>query len=371
MPDLPPGTQPQPVELRSEPVPPAGSGTPRGAAPEDPQREARSRPWIVATGLVLVVSFVVVTENDYPPIDASLTTSLPSPGSMIELTGATTDGPIEASLGSFVVNQIPPGRAAAVEARGKEILIRMRVSRDGCRELEAEIGGSCAGPPRPPLHALERLTVRSPAEPVKARISSASASTFRLGQNAEPARQGPPGEWSLTENARRTEVSLICHWRTPLAVTLLPGQAEVECSPDEAVFELLLVNRKAYAPTLSLNEVHSLEARVSGRRAAMTVDDGVLRLGGAETEIHEPEAARIALAAGPNSVALRLLSSAESGATETSLRSSAATRAAIDGDDELPSRLDRDELLKGLAYSAILGMLGTLVVLLIAGRRKR
>jgi len=380
MSDIRSSQQPPPDELRSEPVPLAASGGPpvdppeASREPEDRHQEALLRFWLAAVGFAAVAVFVAATESDHPPIDASITTSLPSPQSITELSNAAPEAPVEASLESFAINRIPPSAETAIAGRGMEMLIRMRVSRSDCSELEAEIGGSCDGRPRPPLHAIERFTARSSAGPISALISSTQADVFRLGQNGAPTRQGPPDQWWLVENAGRTKVNLICRWDIPLAVTLLPGRAEVECSPDEAVFKLLWVNRSAYAPTLSLGRVDSFEARLRGRRATMAIDDGLLRLGGSETEIQSPRAKRIALdAAGSDFVHLKTIAPTEDGGARTSLTTPGAAQASIGGDELMPSWLDRHDQVQGLAYSAagglLLGAAGALLALVIVRRR--
>lgn len=368
-------------------MPNSDSSSSQANAGEDPKRaegEATPPPatgdtalWTLKGGSALLAIFslpLAWAACSHPPVDAVFKTSPPRGATVIELAEATLVAPLYAELGSFDFHQIPPRRSTATNGMGKELLIRLRVAGDSCGELEEQIGGSCQRP-KPPLHAPESLTIQAEKGALEALLTATSAETLRLEQTTEPRRPGEPEQWSLTESASRTTLRLRCVVPTPLGVSLLPGQANPECAPDEAIYKLLIVNRRPYLPTLSFNRTLVFTADTEARWGAITVDRGRLTQEGSVQAPPVTEPTEVALAAAEGDrVRMRLGSPDQAGITATGLSASRAEAALLDWRDETVSRLDRHPMLRSWG----LGILGGLLVLVlinlivvVAGRRER
>ncbi|HYJ22825.1 MAG TPA: hypothetical protein VEW07_12495 [Solirubrobacterales bacterium] len=354
-------------ELRTEPIP---VDDPGAAPPTTAQKSGESsndlasRTWKVATALFVPIAFfTVVAEESHEPIAVTFKTTQPAPDTRIKLNDASLNAPILATAESFGFSHIAPVDAPAIDGRGKELVIRLRVSRDSCRELETQIGGDCSGPAKPVLHAPERFTIRAATGMIEAQATMGPATVLEVGQPTESTQTGPPPQWSLSGDANRTEVTITCPWDTPLAFTFLPAHTHPECSPDGVFYRALIVNREPYLATLSFDLVRSFEVHARARRVTMIAADGRLPLGGPEDEIQGVEPAAIVLeAAAPDQVELSLTSPSNAGPAATSLESPRAAAILVDDHSRVPSWLDRRDKLESFAYAAFLTLLLTAVL---------
>ncbi|HEV2790575.1 MAG TPA: hypothetical protein VGV69_04675 [Solirubrobacterales bacterium] len=356
---------------------PEASGEPRPAAeiPVDPKGEPapekseNSAGWLLkgaVLALVPVAAFIVATEWWHPSAEASFDTSRPTPSSIVELSDAALETPLEASIGSFSISQIPPLGKVGPDGYGKKLLIRLRVAEQSCEELEARIGGSCGGGFKPALRQPERFSMRTEGGALEAFVSTTSAEAFEIGQNAEPEQPGPSREWSLTENAAKTEVKIRCLGDTSLEVTLLPGEAHPRCSPDGVFYRLLIVNRRNYPPILSFTEVSALKVETDGRRVELTANDGALDLDGVEREVPALAPTPVTLEAAEGElVHLKLAPPGVPGAPTVSLSSPKVDEAFFDDQSTMPSWLDRHSRLETLVYGVLLSLFTTVLVNLV------
>jgi hypothetical protein len=342
------------------------------APPQTPISESSRKINGVAAVLVVLGPLTIWAALSHPPIDAEFRTGRLTKGTVLELQKATVEGSLKAEIGSVGFSQIPPPGPAEAGGQGKELLIFLRVSEQSCRSLEAEIGGSCSGRPRPPLHPPERFTIRSEGGAMEALLSLTPAKIMQLGQNAEPTQPGPPREWSLRADAHRATLTLRCRSTTSLGVTLLPGQAHPHCAPDAAIYKLLITNRLPYLPILSFNRARTMVAAASAQQGTMTAEPGTLTLGGSATETPGLEPTEVALdAAGSSSVSLDLRAPDGGGNTAVVLKAREAEGATLDGQEEIPSRLDRDKTARTLAIGVLVTLFLTVVLELSVGIGRR
>jgi hypothetical protein len=318
--------------------------------------------WTLKGGVTLlaIISLPVAwAACSHPPIAASFKTLPPRGASVIELADATLNAPVEAELGSFEFHQIQPPRSIDEDGMGKELLIRLGVSRGSCEELEDRIGGSCAGP-EPPLHSPEGLAIETGGGTLEALLRTTSATTLSLEQTTEPRGPAEPQHWSLKGSASRMTLRLRCVVSTPIDLTLLPGEAHPECSPDGEVYKLLIVNRRPYLPSLSFNRTLTFTADAEARWAVATIHRGRLTQGTSSQSPPVTEPSEVALAAAEGDRVHLLLGSPDpAGIVATTLSASRTEAALLDWRDETLSRLDRHPTVKSWS----LGILGGLLVL--------
>lgn len=264
-------------------------------------------------------------------------------------------------MGTFALSQLPRTGRHPLDGSGKQVLIRIRVGRNDCRYLETQIGGSCQGTAKPPLHRPERLIVRSEDLPVIARITTNTGASLDLGQRGRGKGAGVPEDWSLSSDAGRTEVTISCPRDTPLVIDLLPGQSSPTCSPGATLYQLLIVNRVPYPPLLSLNKARTMEGGVDVRHAAALIERGTLTLGSKEREVSGYTPVNMTAANG-RPFHLRLTMPPPNEAPAVFLNSPGAIAVSDGGTDVIPSELDRDSTRKTILIALIIGFSTTLIL---------
>ena len=305
---------------------------------------------------VLIVAIgTAVADRFHPAIAATFEAREISPGTAIALDEARLLQPVTVTAGSFGLSQILPFGPIEVPGRSGQLLVRLRVDARDCKRLTARLGGSCKGTPKL-VPMPEQLGITGNSDPLEARLETTPAAEASLGQNREEASLQPPREWSLTENAKKTTLTLTCLQPVALSVTRSSPPLHSSCSPDGPFFQLAYVNRKPYAPILAFDGSRTFQSTVAARRVEVSVDDGDLSFGDVQREVHEVEPTTVALK-GSEPIEMRVVSPASEGVAATRLISKKTAEATVGEEDVVPSLLARDELAKSIAYGAILTLL--------------
>lgn len=340
----------------SEPAASSDSEHTSAVNPDSSEIAKLERAWkIAAAGLIVFAIGAVVGEYLHPAIGATFDAREASPGTAIALHDARLVQPMTATASAFGLSRVLPVGPIEVKGSGGELLLRLRVAADDCKQLVAQVGGSCAGPPQPtPMP--EQLGITAPKGELETRLEMTPAGEARLGQNSEVERPRPLREWSLTENAHKTTLTLRCIKSVSLTFTRLPVHAHPTCSPEGPFFELALVNHEPYAPTLAFDGSRSFRTVAVASSVAMMVDSGILSFGDVQRKVHGVEPTQVALA-GDDPVEMRLASPAFDGAAAPRLVSEATTSATVGDEDAVPSLLARDSTAEAIVYGAILTLL--------------
>ena len=305
---------------------------------------------------VLVVAIgTAVADRLHPAIAATFEARQISPGTAVALDDAHLLEPITVTAGSFGLSQILPVGPIVVPGRSGELLLRLRVDPRDCKQLTARLGGSCKGTPKL-VPMPEQLGITGTSDALEARLETSPAAEARLGQNGEEASPQPPREWSLTENAKKTTLTLTCLQPVALSVTRSSPPLHPSCSPDGPFFQLAFVNRKPYAPILAFDGSRTFRSTVAARRAEISVERGDLSFGDVQREVHGVEPTTVALA-GEEPIEMRVASPAVEGAAATRLISKRTAEARVGEEDIVPSLLARDSLAETIAYGTILTLL--------------
>jgi hypothetical protein len=339
---------PQPVET-ADPSPgisPAG-----GADPVDPAK--LEQVWRLAAFSLLVVAGLAATANHlHPPIDATFEARTISPGAEIVLREAHLRQPLTATASAFGLSQIAPLGPIAVPDRGGKLIVRLRVAPRDCGQLVARFHGSCAGSPRlTPMPEL--LGITAPDGVLEMRLEMAQAARARIGQNGEP---GQSHEWSLTENANTTTLTMRCLRSVPLTVTDPPFHLHPTCSPEGSFFELAFAGHKAYAPTLAFDGEGTFQALAAATHVETEVDSGVLYFGDVQRRIHGVEPTAVGLD-GDEPVDVRLGFPSSQSTSATALASGKFSSATVEGENTVPSLLARNNTIESIVYGAIVTLL--------------
>jgi hypothetical protein len=327
-------------------------------APDEDSSEAAKleRMWRITAASFLVVAIgAVAADRLHPAIGATFEAREVTPGQAITLHDARLVRPVTATASAFGLSQIRPLGPIEIPGRDGELLVRLRVAAGDCRQLVTRVGGSCAGRPQPQPMA-EQLGITAPRGELETRLEMTPAGEARLGQNGGGARLRPPREWSLTENAHETTLTLRCLRPVSLTVTSLPAHAHPNCSPDGPFFELALVNHKPYAPILAFDGSRSFRTVAAASSVKMTVDSGMLSFGDVRRKVHGVEPTLVALA-GNDPIEMRVASPASEGAPATMLTSGETSSATVGDEDAMPSLLARDSTAESIVYGALVTLL--------------
>jgi hypothetical protein len=333
----------------------SGERSPVASLPEAIKFE---QAWRVAAAGLLVVAIGAATANRmHPSIGATFETREAVPSSAITFHQARLGHAVSATASAFGLSQILPVGPIEIPGDLEKLIVRLRVAPDNCAELEARVGGTCGGDPRP-VPMPEQMGIIAPDGELEVRLRMTEASDARLGQHGERARPIPSREWSLTENARETTLTLRCLRAVAVTVTRLPAHASTTCSPDGPFLEFALENHKPYAPILSFGNSRSLRARITARSVGMTVDSGTLTFGDVERKVRGVKPTAIALA-GEGPIDTRLAVPALEGSPTTMYVAGNTSNAVLGGKDATPSLMARDALAKPIVYGAIVTLLIT------------
>lgn len=335
-------------------APPVSEHTP--ALDIDSSEAAKlERTWRIAAVSFLVIAIgAAVADRLHPAIGATFEAREATPGTAVTLHDARLVQPVTATASAFGLSQILPVGPIEVPGRGGELLVRLRVAAGDCRQLVARVGGSCAGRPQPaPMP--EQLGITAPSGELEARLEMTPAGEVRLGQNSEEVRPRPLREWSLTENAQVTTLTLRCLRQVSLTVTRLPAHVHPICSPDGRFFEIALVNRKAYAPILTFGGSRSFRTVAEATSEEMTIASGMLSFGDVLRRVRGVEPTLVALE-GADPIEMRIASPASGGAA-TMVTSGEASSATVGDEDAVPSLLARDSTAESIVYGAIVTLL--------------
>jgi hypothetical protein len=331
--------------------PTAGISPAGGVDPVDPAK--LEQVWRFAAFSLLVVTALAATANHlHPPIGATFEARPISPGTDVVLREARLRQPLTATASAFGLSQISPVGPITVPGRGGELIVRLRVSPRDCEELVARFPGSCAGHPRlSPMP--EQLGITAPKGVLEMRLEMTPATRARIGQNGE---EGQAHEWSLTEDARTTTLTLRCLRSVPVTVTDLPFHPHPTCSPEGTFFELAFADRKAYSPTLAFGGDRSLRVFAAATHVETEVDNGALYFGDAQRRIHGIEPTPVGLE-GDGPVDVRLGFPSARATSVAALASGEVAGATVGVEDSVPSLLARDSTVESIVYGAIVTLL--------------
>jgi hypothetical protein len=320
--------------------------------------------WRIAAAVLLLLAFgTAAADRMHPAIETTFETKEAVPSPAIIFHKARLRQAVSATASAFGLSQILPVGPIEIPGDREKLVVRLRVAADDCAELEGRIGGTCAGHPR--LEPMpEQLGITAPDGELETRLEMTGAADARLGQHGEGGRPMPPREWSLTENARETTLTLRCLRPITITVTRLPAHAHPTCAPDGPFFELALENRKPYAPILSFEDSRNLGVLLTARSVEMPVDSGVLSFGDVERKVRGVKPTSIALA-GDGPIETRLAVPALEGSATTMYVSGDTSSAVLGDEDATPSLLARDSLAKPITYGAIVTLLITALTLYI------
>jgi hypothetical protein len=327
-------------------------------APETESSEAAKleRAWQIAAVSFLVVAIgAVAADQLHPAIGATFEAQETTPGTAIALHGAHLAQPLAATISAVGLSQIRPVGAIKVPGRDGELLLRLRIAAGQCRQLVAGVGGSCAGSPQP-IPMPEQLGIIATSGELETRLDMTPVDKVRIGQNREEARPRSPREWSLTENAQETTMTLRCLRPVPLTFTRLPVHIRTRCSPDGRFFELKLENRRPYAPILAFAGSRSFRMVAAANRAEMKVDSGTLSFGDVQRRVHGIEPTTVALA-GNEPIELRLASPPSDGVAGARLTSRQTANATVGDVDAVPSLLARNNTAESIIYGTVVTLL--------------